>query len=97
MDFKDIPEFTDECSNIWGEIKPLIEFIQEEPFNQVDRIRIFGPDGSDVQTPEMECYNELNRLDKWCEIVPDQGSIPPRKIMWGFCSPSCGFIKVVKK
>ena len=54
-------------------------------------------DGSDVQTPEMECYNELNHLDKWCEIVPDQGSIPPRKIMWGFCSPSCGFIKVVKK
>ena len=69
----------------------------EELFNQVDRIRILAPAESPDQTPEMECYNELNHLDKWCEIVPDKGSTPPRKKMWGFCSPSCAFIKVVKK
>ena len=68
----------------------------EEPFNQVDRIRILGPDASPDQTPELECFSESNHLYKWCEIVPDEGSTPPRKKMWGFCSPSCGFIKVKK-
>ena len=68
----------------------------EELFNQVDRIRILAPAESPDETLEMECYNEMNHLYRWCEIVPDEGSTPPRKKMWGFCSPSCGFIKVVK-
>ena len=75
IDFEDIPEFTEECSNIWSKIETdLAGGDLEELFNQVDRIRILAPAESPDETPEMECYNEMNHLYKWCEIVPDEGS-----------------------
>ena len=87
-----LPGMSDECDDIWGKIEDDLKGGSlQDLFYNAHRIRILGEDDS---TDPMECYNSLYLLDGWCEIVQEPDATPSKALKWGFCSPSCKFIKV---
>ena len=91
-DYEMLPELNEECDEVWGKIQDGFSGDSlKDLFDNAHRIRILGEDDS---TGPLECYNSLFMLDGWCEIVQEPDATPSKALKWGFCSPSCKFIKV---